>query len=220
MSAPAIVAVLVAVALAAVAVVAVVAGATAAARRSRLRERFGAEYDRAVAESGSPLRAAAELAGRQRRVRDLDVRPLTERQRVRYAGQRGAIQQSFVDDPLGAVSSAQRLVAAVMSDRGYPTQSVAQMMADLSVEHAATVGSFRAAQDIAERAHAGEVSTEDLRQALIHCRTLITDLISDPGHPARDTASRQPAAPPADTDQDSRPLTGRVVLTPSATKPS
>ena len=42
---------------------ALVIGAMAAARRRRLQRRFGPEYDRAVDERGSQLKAESELAG-------------------------------------------------------------------------------------------------------------------------------------------------------------
>ena len=46
-------------------------------RRRRLRRQFGPEYDRVVSETGNRRKAEAELAGRQRRVAKLDIRPLT-----------------------------------------------------------------------------------------------------------------------------------------------
>ena len=60
-------------------------------------------------------------------------------------------------------------------------------MADLSVEHAATVGHFRAAQQITSAAASGEAATEDLRQALIHYRALFADLlgVGTPAEPPR-----------------------------------
>jgi hypothetical protein len=62
-----------------VVVIVVVAAAVvmlmAAARRRRLKQRFGPEYDRAVDEHASKLKAEAELSGRERRVHGLDIRP-------------------------------------------------------------------------------------------------------------------------------------------------
>ena len=59
---------------------ALVIGAMAAARRRRLQRRFGPEYDRVVGERGSQLKAESELAGRERRVQSLNVRPLSDEQ--------------------------------------------------------------------------------------------------------------------------------------------
>ena len=47
-------------------------------RRRRLQRQFGPEYDRAVTEQNSRLRAEAELTDRQRRVRKLDIKPLSD----------------------------------------------------------------------------------------------------------------------------------------------
>jgi hypothetical protein len=55
-------------------------------RRRRLQQRFGPEYDRVVGERDSRRKAEAELTGRERRVEDLDIQPLTDSARARYAG--------------------------------------------------------------------------------------------------------------------------------------
>ena len=128
---------------------------TTANRRRRLRERFGPEYDRAVTERGSRREAEAELAERERHVRELDIRPLSPAARSQYQSEWTAVQEQFVDAPQAAVTGAQTLVSAVMEDRGYPTQPYDQTVADLSVEHASTLDHFRAAHDISQNAAAG-----------------------------------------------------------------
>ena len=149
-------------------------------RRRRLRERFGPEYDRAVSEHDSRREAEAALAQRERRVRELDIRPLTPAARAQYSSEWTAVQEQFVDAPQAAVTGAQTLVSAVLQDRGYPTDAFDQEVADLSVEHAATLDHFRAAHDISQRAGAGTASTEDLRQAMIHYRALFAELLGQP----------------------------------------
>ena len=47
----------------------------------------------------------------------------------------------------------------------------------MSVEHARTLGDYRAAHDISLANSRGEASTEQLRQALVHYRSLATDLL-------------------------------------------
>ena len=118
-------------------VVAVLAVLAVANRRRRLRERFGPEYDRAVTEHDSKRQAEAELAERERRVRQLNIRPLEPAARARYSAEWTAVQEQFVDAPQAAVAGAQTLIVAVMKDRGYPTEGHDQTVADLSVEHAA-----------------------------------------------------------------------------------
>ncbi len=79
-------------------------------------------------------------------------------------------------------------------------------MDDLSVDHAATIGRLRTAQDISGRAADGTASTEDLRQAMIHYRTLFDDLVGDPAEVPHDATEPVPAVPPADV-----PVAGSVV---------
>jgi hypothetical protein len=161
-------------------IAAVLAAVSMTARRRRLQQQFGPEYDRAVTEQNGRLRAEAELTDRQRRVRKLDIRPLNEQARRQYAADWVAIQEQFVDSPQTAVSRAYSLVVTVMTERGYPTVDAEQVMSDLSVEHAATVGHLRAAQQISDAAASGDAATEDLRQALIHYRALFSDLLGGP----------------------------------------
>lgn len=164
--------------IAAVIIVAVIAiSALAASRRRRLRQRFGPEYDRAVNAGQSKRKAEAELASRERRVRSLDIRPLTPAAKTNYTSRWASIQERFVDQPEAAVSEAQRLVTVVLGSRGYPTEGHDQMLADLSVGHASNLEHYRAALAISYRATTGSVSTEDLRQAMIHYRVMFNDLL-------------------------------------------
>ena len=185
-------------------VAAIVVVMAAMNRRHRLQQKFGPEYDRAVTEHGSRREAEAELAGRERHVRELDIRPLSPSARTQYMSEWTAVQEQFVDAPQAAVTGAQTLVSAVMKDRGYPTEPYDQTVADLSVEHASTLEHFRAAHDISR--NAASASTEDLRQAMIHYRALFAELLGEPGrapgcgdgwrarhHPARRPARGGPA---------------------------
>jgi hypothetical protein len=149
-------------------------------RRRELQHRFGTEYDRIVGESGSMLRAEAGLKERERRVRDLDIRPLTNPARESYADQWAAIQEQFVDTPADAVAASHVLVIAVMNERGYPTDHPDQLLADLSVEHASTLDRYRSAKEITGSAAPGTPSTEDLRLAMIGYRALFRDLLGEP----------------------------------------
>lgn len=159
-------------------IVAVAAVTATMSRRRRLRERFGPEYDRTVADQQSQRKAEAELASRERRVRNLDIRPLAPAARAEYTAQWASIQERFVDQPAAAVGQAQQLVTAVLSDRGYPTEGFDQILADLSVQHARTLEHYRAAHSISESAATGAGSTEDLRQAMIHYRAMFDDLLT------------------------------------------
>jgi hypothetical protein len=183
-------------------------------RRRRLQQQFGPEYDRVVEDQNGRLRAEAELTDRQRRVRKFDIKPLTDEARSRYTADWMVIQEKFVDSPQSAVSDAYALVTTVMKDRGYPIEDDEQVMADLSVEHAQTVGHFRSARAITMNAAAGDAATEDLRQAIIHYRALFADLLgtsavggsaavaddavqADSAGPAEDSYVAQTASPVA-----------------------
>jgi hypothetical protein len=187
----------------AIVVTALIIAITMTARRKRLQQRFGPEYDRAVSEQDSRLRAEAELTERQRRVRRLHIRPLSEDARIRYLAQWQEIQERFVDAPEAAVTDAYSLVTTVMRERGYPATDDEQAMADLSVDHAATVGHFRAAHEITRNVAHGATDTEDLRQALIHYRELFADLLGDPaGALGLRTRPGRHAAPASNGSQD------------------
>jgi len=176
-------------------VIAVAAFSAMTVRRRGLRQRFGPEYERVAAEQ-SQRKAAAELAGRERRVRKLDIRPLTPAARAEYAAQWASIQERFVDEPVRAMTQAQHLVAAVLQDRGYPREGHDQILADLSVEHARNLEHYRAADAISDSAASGSASTEDLRQAMIHYRAMFDDLLGAVADQGSRAGTRQSAAQP------------------------
>jgi hypothetical protein len=191
----------IAVIVAAVVVVAVLlTGMMAVRRRARLRQRFGPEYDRLVAERDSKLKAESELTSRERRVDGLDIQPLTEPARAGFALQWAGIQEQFVDTPADAVASSQLLVVAVMTELGYPAEDPDQVLADLSVEHATTLDRFRSAEQISRNAAAGTASTEDLRLAMVDYRALFRDLIAEPAGPGNQSSGTEPAPSPAADD--------------------
>ena len=146
-------------------------------RTSQLREGFGPEYDRTIEEEGSRRRAEAELAERQKRRDELDIRPLAPAARDRYLERWRVTQERFVDDPGGATTDADTLVSEVMRERGYPVDDFEQRAADISVDHPHLVENYRAAQRISEANDSGQASTEDLRQALVHYRSLFEELL-------------------------------------------
>jgi hypothetical protein len=162
-------------------VVVVLLGAAAwmAVRRRSLRQRFGPEYDRVVAEQDGRLAAERELRARERRHAELDLRPLSEESRRRYATAWEEIQAKFVDAPNDAVGEADRLVTELISERGYPTENYEEQLAHLSVEHARTLEHYRDAHEINMQNERGEASTEQLRVALVHYRALFSELLGE-----------------------------------------
>ncbi len=157
-------------------------------RSSRLQAKFGPEYDRLVRKTGSRERAEAELAARQKRVKGFDLRDLPPGARQRYAEEWRAVQARFVDAPAAAIAEADRLVVNVMRDRGYPMEDFDQRVTDLSVEHADDVAHYRAAHAISLKT-GSQVSTEELRQALVHYRALFEHLLGADPVPERTRTS-------------------------------
>ena len=146
-------------------------------RTQRLRDRFGAEYDRTVRTEGNPRKAEAALEARARRVQSLHIRPLSPADADRFDQSWRAVQARFVDDPPGAITDADKLVGEVMAARGYPVGDFEQRVADISVDHPDVVMNYRAAREIASIHAQGRASTEDLRQAMVHYRALFRDLL-------------------------------------------
>jgi hypothetical protein len=147
---------------------------------ANLRQRFGPEYERAVGEHGSERQAEAQLAARETRVDRLKIRDLDPAKREEFSGQWQALQSRFVDDPTAAVTEADALLSTVMQARGYPVADFNQRAADISVDHPRVVANYRSAHEIAVRLEKGEASTEDLRTAMIHYRSLFEELVHVP----------------------------------------
>jgi hypothetical protein len=143
-------------------------------RRAHLQEGFGPEYDRTVEEAGSKRKAESELADREKRRGELDIRPLAPGTRDRFADRWSTVQERFVDDPSGALNDAHVLVIEVMRERGYPTDDFEQRAADVSVDHPHVVENYRAAYAISERDTA---DTEEQRQGMKHYRALFDELL-------------------------------------------
>jgi hypothetical protein len=167
--------------LAVIAVVVIGAGGYLWQQRQRTEEltgRFGPEYQRAVEDTGDRRAAERELAAREERVREMEIRPLDPADRTRFAEEWRQVQARFVDDPAGSISIADRLVQEVMQERGFETDGgFDQRAADVSVQHARVVPEYRRAHEIAERHASDGVPTEELRQAMVHYRAVFEDLL-------------------------------------------
>ena len=164
----------------AIVIIAVLAWLYVAKRRSTtagLRQKFGPEYDRALRESGSEQKAEAKLTDRQERIDKLNIRELEPAERERFLKQWESLQSRFVDSPKGAVAEADDLVCSLMRSRGYPMSDFDQRAADISVDHPRVVENYRSAHEIALRVGKDAATTEDLRTAMIHYRSLFEELV-------------------------------------------
>lgn len=147
-------------------------------QREGMQQRFGREYDHTVDQAGDRRAAEKELQERTRRHERLQIRELDPGSRDAYAQQWREAQERFVDQPEAAVKQADDLVARVMQERGYPVGDFEQQVRDVSVEHSTAVGEYRAAHEISVMNDSGGASTEQLREAMVHYRTLFADLLT------------------------------------------
>ena len=152
-------------------------------RSAALQKKFGLEYQRAVGQFGDERKAEAELTAREKRVRSLQIRALTPEEQARFADAWKKAQTRFVDEPSQAAADADILVKELMQTRGYPVGDFEQRAADISVDHPEVVSNYRAAREIAMRNNAGKATTEDIRQAMVHYRSLFEELL-ERGEPA------------------------------------
>ena len=128
-------------------------------RSAYLRERFGPEHERAVQQIGDRRCAETELERREKRVEQLQIRPLPLSEAQRFADAWRKVQTRFVDEPRQAVEQADKLVAQII-------KRLAEIFAD---ERSRLEGQW---------AQGGDVSTEDLRVALQRYRSLFDRLLS------------------------------------------
>jgi len=173
------------IALAAVVIVIIAVVALLFVRKRRnttadLRKKFGPEYDRAVLVHGAGRKAEAKLEDREKRVEKLNIRDLDPIEHERFSKRWESVQSRFVDSPKGAVTEADDLVSSLMKARGYPVSDFDQRAADISVDHPRVVENYRSAHEIALRVlkvGKEEATTEELRTAMIHYRSLFDELM-------------------------------------------
>jgi FtsZ-interacting cell division protein ZipA len=165
--------------IAVIVLVAIVVLALRKRRSQKLRERFGPEYERVVRQEGNAQKAESVLEFREKRREKLKIRPLSATDKSNFEYRWSEVQRQFVDDPRGAVTLADSLITDVMQTRGYPMGDFDQRTADISVDHPVVVENYRTAHEIAVRHSSGQASTEDLRKAMVHYKTLFHELVHD-----------------------------------------
>jgi hypothetical protein len=162
-------------------------------RRQALRRRFGPEYDRLASEKDNLSEAEQELRAREARHAKLELKELSGAARADYVQQWTSLQARFIDSPETSLGEADDLVTRLIADRGYPTGDFDEQAALLSVEHAQTLADYRTAHEIATRHEAGQADTEELRQAIVHYRKLVADLLG--GDPVAPPPTPSPTRP-------------------------
>lgn len=142
-----------------------------------LKRRFGPEYDRVVAHHDGDTKAAErELEARVKRHGSLEPRPLTPEIREQYVARWAGVQEQFVDSPQRAVAEADRLLARLAADRGFPADNqYDEQVSALSVHHAHQVHGYRR---VHRAAHTDNSSTEQMREAMLDARELFETLVT------------------------------------------
>ena len=149
--------------------------AAAGRRRERdaLRERFGPEYDRAVAEHSSNRAAVADLREREALREGMNLRQLNDADRDLLRRHMAAMQYRFVEDPTDVVLHASRVVTQTLRAMGYPIiqnrdRAVRMFSVDYP-EHAATVRSV-----LDRRERTGDV--DQMRTTFLNARDVLREL--------------------------------------------
>ena len=148
-------------------------------RRSRteaLRDTFGTEYNHVVKEKGRK-RGEQELVTRAEEVRGIEIRPLSASETERYRDEWQKVEARFVERPTTAVVEADEMIAEIMRAQGYPIGDFERHAAHLAVKHPNVVSHYRLGHDAIDANRDGKSTTEELRQAMLHYRALVNELL-------------------------------------------
>jgi hypothetical protein len=105
------------------------------------------------------------------------LRPLEPQAKAQFAERWAKAQEHFVDRPDAALAEADRIVADVMTERGYPSDADHERReADLGRGHR---DDYHAAHEVLVRTGNGGASTEDMREAMVRYRAIFQDLVGD-----------------------------------------
>ncbi len=143
----------------------------------KFKTQYGEEYNLAVKKMGSEKKAQTELRGREKHIEKMDIRPLTDTERVQYQKEWDTVQANFVNEPGTAIGSADHLIMEVMQLRNYPVSDFNQRAADVSIRYPELVKDYRAAREVAIKNTDQKATTEEMRQAMISYRSLFDQLV-------------------------------------------
>jgi hypothetical protein len=135
-----------------------------------------------VNEASDKKEAEKELHSRLEHVKELDIHPLLEEQRAGFVNEWRVTQAKFVDEPLVALREAENLIRRVMEAKGYPVHDFDRDAADISVDYPDLVPSYRNLHAMAIRRDDEDISTEEMRQAILNCRSLFEKLVGTEVH--------------------------------------
>jgi hypothetical protein len=146
-------------------------------RSEKLQHKFDAGDDRVDESVESDQKSHSTVGKRQKKVKALDIRPLSTNQREQFMADWLDVQSSFVDEPGQALIDADLLISEVMKVRSYPVSDFEQRAADLSHSYPELIGNYRAARAISLKNENQQANTEELRTAMINYRSLFDELL-------------------------------------------
>ncbi len=145
-------------------------------QRSHLKERFGLEYQRTVADQGVGP-AESQLSEIESERENLSLRDLPPATRDRYLDEWRQAEARFVSDPRDATRAAERLVVRVLHERGYPDEEDDKRLVSLvSADHPDVADRYRHGHALLESVD-GAPSTENLRKAMLDFRAVLEDVL-------------------------------------------
>lgn len=137
-----------------------------------LRQRFGPEYDRTVAATGSQKAAAADLHARDEERTHLDLQDLSATQRRELGAALAGAQYTFAEEPNAAMLEVARITTEALRARGYPVAGAReQSLRLLAVDHP------HAAQPVRRALEAGYGNDADhQRRTLLEVRDALKEI--------------------------------------------
>lgn len=147
----------------------VVASKRRRAEQQRLQDRYGAEYERTVAEHRSTRAAVADLRNREQRHDELQLRDLNDADRDLVRRHMATAQFRFVEDPADAILQTQRVMTEALRAKGYPMDHDRDEAIRLfSVDHPEHAGAVRT---LLEGRHDGD--TDHMRRSFLNSRKVL-----------------------------------------------
>ncbi len=120
-----------------------------------------------AARADAAKKARPELLDERVRLASFRLRPLSEEDQAQFRSAWRRTRVQFVDDPARAIVEADQLIGAIMYARGVPAWTLEHDQATpLAWRHPELETQYRTAKKIALETHRGNVSSQELHQAL------------------------------------------------------
>lgn len=146
-------------------------------RAGFLQDQYVSDYDNTMRTMNDKREARAELNEWLMDIESYDVRPLSPSRRQRYSTDWVAIQSKFANEPGKAIADANRLIIEFMQILAYPVSDFEQQADDTLIGYPALITNYRAARKIAIKNEQHLANAEELRQAMMHYRSLFEELL-------------------------------------------